>query len=36
MLIALIYGFWEYTVILSFIILYIFLFTYNDYIFLGQ
>lgn len=35
MLIASIYGFWEYTVILLFAIFCIFLFVYDDYIFLG-
>lgn len=35
MLIAPIHKFWEYAAILLFIILCIFLFIYNDYIFLG-
>lgn len=36
MLIVPIYGFWDNTVILLFIILCVFLFIYNDYVFLGQ
>ena len=36
MLIAPICGFWDNTVILLFINLCIFLFIYNDYVFLGQ